>query len=234
MKAIYKRELASYFNSMVGYVFVAVLTLFIGIYFTAINLFNGYPHFSYVLLNTLMIFMLAIPVLTMRSMAEDRKNKNDQLLLTSPVTVTGMVMGKYLAMVTVFAVPVLISCLCPLIIAANGTAYLKDDYATIFAFFLLGCAYIAIGMFISALTESQVIAAVGTFAVLLLLYLWGNLMNFLPTAVSKILSTFTFSDVLNNFAYYNMFDVGGLFLYLSVAAIFVFLTVQAVLKRRWS
>jgi len=234
MKAIYKRELASYFNSMVGYVFIAVLTLFIGIYFMGLNLYNGYTHFSYVLLNSLMIFMLAIPVLTMRSIAEDRKNKSDQLLLTSPVTVTGMVMGKYLAMVTVYAIPVLISCLCPLIIAANGTAYLKSDYASIFAFFLLGCAYIAIGMFISALTESQIIAAVSTFAALLLLYLWSNLMDFLPTAASNVLSAFTFSDVLYNFAYYDVFDVGGLFLYLSVAAVFVFMTIQAVLKRRWS
>lgn len=234
MKAIYKRELGSYFNSMVGYVFIAVVTLFIGIYFMGINLYSGYPNFSYALSNVIMIFMLTIPVLTMRSIPEDRKNKSDQLLLTSPVTVTGMVMGKYLAMVTVFAVPVLLSCFCPLIIAANGTAYLKSDYASILAFFLLGCAYIAVGMFISALTESQVIAAVGTFAVLLVLYLWSNLMDFLPDAVSAVLGTFTFSDVLNNFTTYNVFDLGGLFLYLSFTAVFVFLTIQAVLKRRWS
>ena len=118
-----------------------------------------------------LIHIFGIPVLTMRSFADDRKTKTDQLLLTSPVSVPKMVLAKYLSMVTVFAVPALISCLCPLIIKMNGTAYLKTDYASILAFFLLGCVYIAIGMFISSTTESQIIAAVGTFGVILLLLL---------------------------------------------------------------
>ena len=134
MAAIYKRELKSYFQCMTGYVFIAFLVLFVGIYFMAYNLMSGYPYFSYTLSGMVTIVMIGIPVLTMRSFADDRKTKTDQLLLTAPVSVPKMVLAKYLSMVTVFAVPVLISCLCPLIIKMNGTAYLKADYASILAF----------------------------------------------------------------------------------------------------
>lgn len=188
MKAIYKRELASYFNSMIGWLFTAVLTVFLGIYFFVYNLFNGYPYFSLSLSYTLFVFMVIIPILTMRSMAEERRSKTDQLLLTAPVSVTGVVMGKYLAMLTVFALPVAIACLCPLIIALNGSSFLLADYGTILAFFLLGAVEIAVGLLISALTESQLIAAVGTFALLLVLYLWDGLVSFLPSDASGSLA----------------------------------------------
>ena len=182
MKAIYKRELKSYFNSMIGYIFIAFFVAFMGFYFMAYNLYNGYPYFSYTLSATITIMLIAVPILTMKSFAEDRKTKTDQLLLTAPVSVTQIVLGKYLAMVTVFLIPMLISCICPLIIKANGQAYLRTDYSTILAFFLMGCIFIAIGMFISALTESQIIAAVGTFGILFVLCLWSDLITFLPSS----------------------------------------------------
>ncbi|MFT4006677.1 MAG: ABC transporter permease subunit [Lacrimispora sp.] len=184
MAAIYKRELKSYFQSMTGYVFIAFMVLFIGIYFMAYNMTSGYPYFSYTLSGMVTIIMIAIPVLTMRSFADERKMKTDQMLLTAPVSVSKMVLGKYFSMVTVFAVPVVLSAFCPLIIKLNGTANLKGDYAAILAFFLLGCLYIALGMFISSLTESQIIAAVGSFGIILLLLLWPNLVGFLPTTAS--------------------------------------------------
>lgn len=182
MKAIYKRELRSYFNSMIGYIFIAFFVAFMGFYFMAYNLYNGYPYFSYTLSATITIMLIAVPILTMKSFAEDKKTKTDQLLLTAPVSVTQIVLGKYLAMVTVFLIPMLISCICPLIIKANGQAYLLTDYSTILAFFLMGCIFIAIGMFISALTESQIIAAVGTFGILFVLCLWSDLITFLPSS----------------------------------------------------
>ena len=184
MTAIYKREVASYFNSMTGWLFTAVLTVFIDIYFFVYNLFNGYPYFSMSLSYTLFVFMVVVPILTMRSMAEERRSRTDQLLLTAPVSVTGVVMGKYLAMLTVFALPTAIACLCPLIIALNGSSFLLADYGTILAFFLLGAVEIAVGLLVSALTESQLIAAVGTFGILLVLYLWDGLVSFLPTSAS--------------------------------------------------
>ena len=111
MTAIYKRELKSYFQSMTGYVLIAFLVIFTGIYFMAYNLNSGYPYFSYVLMNINYVLIIIIPMLTMRSFAEERKNKTDQLLLAAPVKLFDIVMGKYLAMVTVFAVPCLIFCI---------------------------------------------------------------------------------------------------------------------------
>ena len=182
MLAIYKRELKSYFHSMTGCVFIAFLVMFTGIYFMAYNLNAGYPYFSYTLSGSLIVFLVGIPLLTMRSFSEERKTKTDQLLLTAPVSLTKVVLGKYFAMVTVLAVPNVIFCLFPLLIKLQGTAYLLVDYSSIAVFFLLGCVYLAIGMCMSSLTESQIIAFISTFGILLLLYLWDGILSFLPSS----------------------------------------------------
>ena len=182
MISIYKRELRSYFHSMIGYVFIAFLVAYTGIYFLAYNLNYGYPYFSYVLSGIMFVYLVAIPILTMRCFAEDKKNRTDQMLLTAPVSLFKIVLGKYLAMVTIMAIPCLIYLIFPLIIKAQGTAYILVDYLAIFVFFLLGCVYIAIGMFVSSLTESVIIAAIGAFGILLLTYLWSGILNFIPSA----------------------------------------------------
>ena len=182
MLAIYKRELKSYFQSMTGPVFVAFLIAFTGIYFMAYNMTAGYPYFSYTLSGSLMVFIVGIPLITMRSFSEERKNKTDQMLLTAPVSLWKVVFGKYFAMMTVIAVPNIIFCIFPLIIKSQGTAYLTVDYLSILVFFLLGCAYVAIGMFLSALTESQIIAFISTFGILLVLYLWDGILSMLPSS----------------------------------------------------
>ena len=182
MLAIYKRELKSYFHSMTGCVFIAFLVMFTGIYFMSYNLNAGYPYFSYTLSGSLIVFLVGIPLLTMRGFSEERKTKTDQLLLTAPVSLTKVVLGKYFAMVTVLAVPNVIFCLFPLLIKLQGTAYLLVDYSSIAVFFLLGCVYLAIGMFMSSLTESQIIAFISTFGILLLLYLWDGILSFLPSS----------------------------------------------------
>ena len=188
MLAIYKRELKSYFQSMIGCVFVAFLVAFTGIYFMAYNLNAGYPYFSYTLSGSLIVFLVGTPLITMKSFSEERKNKTDQLLLTAPVGLGRVVLGKYLAMVSVLAVPNIIFCIFPLIIKLQGTAYLKVDYISIGVFFLLGCVYIAIGMFLSSLTESQIIAFITTFGVLLVLYLWDGILSFMPgSAISGVI-----------------------------------------------
>lgn len=182
MRAIYKRELDSYFHSMIGYVFIAFFLAFTGVYFMAYNLNYGYPIFSYVLSSLVFILLIAIPVLTMKSFSEDRKSRTDQLLLTAPVSLGQIVMGKYLAMVTVYLIPNLVFCLYPLVIKLQGNAYLLTDYCGILVFFLMGCVYISIGMFLSSLTESQIIAAISSFGVLLILYLWDGILGFLPSS----------------------------------------------------
>jgi ABC-2 type transport system permease protein len=127
------------------------------------------------------ILMFAVPILTMRSFAEERRSKTDQMLLTAPVSIWKIVMGKFLAMAAVFLLPVLILCICPLIIKANGTAYPLVDYATIFAFFMYACCFIAVGMFISALTESQIIAAIGGYVAVFVIVMWSDIVYLIPS-----------------------------------------------------
>ena len=190
MRAIYKRELGAYFHSMIGYVFIAFLVAFTGIYFMAYNLNYGYPYFSYVLSGILFVFMIAIPILTMRSFAEDKKSKTDQLLLTSPVSVGKIIMGKYLALVTVFAIPMAIICFYPLVMSKFGDISFGSAYTAVLGFFLLGCANLAIGVFISSLTESQVIAAVLTFVFLFAFFMMNGISSFFSEGALSTCITF--------------------------------------------
>ena len=232
MLAIYKRELKSYFQSMTGPVFVAFLIAFTGIYFMAYNMTAGYPYFSYTLSGSLIVFIVGIPLITMRSFSEERKNKTDQLLLTAPVSLGQVVLGKYLAMVTVIAVPNVIFCIFPLIIKSQGTAYLTVDYLSILVFFLLGCVYAAIGMFLSALTESQIIAFISTFGILLVLYLWDGILAMLPgSAVSGLVGVLVLLTVV---AFYiwrmteNVVLSGGIELIGVIAGIVVYMVKSEV------
>lgn len=203
MKAIYKRELRSYFTSMIGCAFAAVLTVIGGVYFMVYNLTSGYPYFSYSLSGVIFAVLIMVPVLSMKCFAEERKNKTDQLLLTSPVPLTKIILGKYFAMITVFAIPCLIYCLFPLIIKFQGNAHLLVDYSSILAFYLLGCVFIGIGMFLSSLTESPVIAAISTFGVLFFLYMLDNLLNYVPTsALSGVIITILFLSLAAGLIYH--------------------------------
>ena len=175
MTAIYKRELKSYLTSMVGYLFIFFILVLTGIYFSAYQLSAAYPKFEYTLSAVTFVFLIGVPILTMRVLAEERKQKTDQLLLTAPVSVGNIVIGKYLALVTVYAIPILVMCTYPLIMSKFGTVAFGSAYTAILGFFLLGCANIAIGVFMSALTESQVIAAVLTFVLLFAFYMMNGI-----------------------------------------------------------
>lgn len=181
MTAIFFRELKSYYDSMIGYLICAFIVAITGIYFYAYNLYYGYPYFAYTLVGMSTILMFAVPILTMKSFAEEKRSKTDQMLLTAPVSVWKIVMGKFLAMAAVFLLPVLIVCICPLIIKANGTAYPLVDYSTIFAFFMYSCCFIAVGMFISALTESQIIAAIGGYVTVFIIVMWSDIVYLIPS-----------------------------------------------------
>lgn len=188
MKAIFKRELKYQFDTVTAPLYIAVLVMACGIYFFVYNMNYGYPYFSYTLQSIMFIFTMVTPLLTMRIMAEDRRQKTDQLLLTSPATVRQIVLGKYFSMVAILAIPCLIFCLCPLIIRMYGSAHLGIDYASIFAFFMLGCTYLAIGLLISSLTENLIISAVATIGIFLLLLLAPSLAeNFMPTTAGASL-----------------------------------------------
>lgn len=178
MIAVYKRELRSYLTSMIGYLFIFFILLLTGIYFSAYQLGAAYPRFEYTLNALTFVFLISVPILTMRVLAEERKQKTDQLLLTAPVSVGKIVLGKYFALVTIFAIPMLIMCLYPLLMSKFGTVSMGAAYTGILGFFLLGCANLAIGVFISSLTESQVIAAVLTFVFLFAFYMMNGISSF--------------------------------------------------------
>lgn len=190
MKAIYKRELKSYLTSMVGYLFIFFVLVLTGIYFSAYQLSAAYPKFETTLSAVTFVFLIGVPILTMRVLAEERKQKTDQLLLTAPVSVGNIVTGKYLALVTVYAIPILVLCTYPLIMSKFGTVDFGTAYTAILGFFLLGCANIAIGLFMSALTESQVIAAVLTFVLLFAFYMMNGISSFFSKTSMSTCVTF--------------------------------------------
>ena len=190
MTAIYKRELKSYLTSMVGYLFIFFVLVLTGIYFSAYQLSAAYPKFETTLSAVTFVFLIGVPILTMRVLAEERKQKTDQLLLTAPVSVGNIVTGKYLALVTVYAIPILVLCTYPLIMSKFGTVDFGTAYTAILGFFLLGCANIAIGLFMSALTESQVIEAVLTFVLLFAFYMMNGISSFFSKTSMSTCVTF--------------------------------------------
>lgn len=182
MLAIYKKDVKSAFHGMTGWVMCAFVTFVSALYFTALCLNGGYAEYSYVLSNVTFIFIAIVPLLTMRSVVEERRQKTDQLLLTSPASIGSIVWGKYLALLTIFAVPFAVMAVCPLIMTAFGTVSLARCYAALLAFFLMGAAAIAVGLFMSSLTENQIIAAVCSFGALLLLYLMPSIASLMPAS----------------------------------------------------
>ncbi len=181
MIAIYKKEMRAYFTSIVGYLFLGFFLALIGLYFYVQNLAGGYANFGYALSGVTMFFILLVPMVTMRIMAEEKRQKTDQLLFTSPLSISKIVIGKYLSILTMLALVMLIVCIYPLILAQYGEVNFKMTYATILAFFLMGAAYMAIGMFISALTESQAFAAIMTFVVVVISVFASGIASLLPT-----------------------------------------------------
>ena len=194
MNAIFKRELRSYFHGMIGYVLTAFLLVSTAIYFVALNLGYGLTDFGYyTLYRTIFMLLFYFPVLTMRSFAEERRTRTDQLLLTSPVSVWGVVLGKFFALCAVFAVPCAVDAVLILVLKALGatTATTLANFAALLCYFLLGCAALAIGIFRSSLTENQIIAAVSGVAVLLLAYLMPSLRSMFTAGSAIALALFT-------------------------------------------
>ena len=196
MIAIYKRDLKGFFTGMMGYVLLAFFLAVGGLYFTVMNLMSGYPDLSYTLYNNLFVLLLLVPLLTMRSFAEERRARTDQLLLTSPVPLWRIVLGKYLAVLSVFGMAVLVFALYPLIMSRGGAVSYRQSYAALLAFFLLGAACIAIGVFLSSLNENQIVAAVCSFFVLLLAYLMPSIQTLFTGGSALAMGVFLVLAVL--------------------------------------
>lgn len=237
MLAIYKKELRSYFTSATGYVFVAaylavsgfLFSMFTMQYATAGDDFDLGTYF------TCVMFMcsILIPLLTMKIFSEERKLKTEQLLLTSPVSLGAMVGAKFLAAYTVFAGTFLISCLDYTVLFKYGDPTGGIIFGYSIAMLLLGAAFVAIGVFVSSLTENQLTAAVGTIAILMFMLMINFLNSYIDiTAVRVVLNWISIYSRFYNFTY-GIFDFAALVYYASISLVFLFLTVRVYEKRRW-
>lgn len=188
MKAIYKKELKSYFNSMIGYLILGFFMIVLGIYFTGYNLNGQSASVGATLANISFVYLIVLPILTMRLLSEEQKQKTDQLLFSAPIKISSIVLGKFLAVVTIFSIAILVVCTMPLVLSQFGTVLYLKTYSTIFAFWLLGIVMLSIGLFLSSLTESQVVAAVLAFAVNIAIFLMSSIATLVPqTAITSLI-----------------------------------------------
>ncbi len=188
MIAVLKHELRLYFHSLTAYVFGAFLLAFIGIGAVLYNIQAAVSNFEFVLSFASFVFVVIVPILTMRVIAEERKQKTDQLLYALPITTTQVIIGKYLALLTVYLIPLCFICFYPMIFAQYGEVYLLTSYGSIFAFFIMGAALIALGVFISSLTDNQGFAAGIGIAVILL--------NYFSVSLSEYISSTAFGSAV--------------------------------------
>lgn len=230
MWAIYKKETGAFFRSIMGYLYIAFFLVVSGIYFTAFNLQGGMAEFGYVLGNTTVVLLIVIPVLTMRTLGEEQRQKTDQLLFTAPVGITSIVLGKFLAVFTVFAAPFGVLAFCPVVLSRYGEVLLGQSYGCFVAFLFMGAAAIAVGMFVSSLTDNQILAAVGTFAILLFSYLAHGIFGLAGRGNSQIAEAFSLFRRYYDFVE-GVFDVTHLVYDLGVTVLFLYLTVRSVDRR---
>ena len=182
MTAIFTHELRSYFHTLTAWLFAAFLLCFVGIGAMMYNIQAAVSNFEYVLSFGCLVFVVIVPILTMRVLAEERRQKTDQLLYSLPVSTVEVVLGKYAALIVLYLVPLAIISVYPLIFAQFGEVYLPTSYGSIFAFFLLGAALLSVGMFVSSLTENQGLAAGVGIALILFNYYSVSLSEYVSTS----------------------------------------------------
>ena len=234
MKAIFKRELRSYFSSPVGYVCVAALLALYGFYYYQVMALGSSSYISSVYSVMFSFCMMVIPIITMRSMTDDQKNKTDQALLTAPVGVTSIVMGKFLACFFVYFAASTLGLLPAVAMTFFSSPSWGEILGNYIGTLLYGGAMVSVGVFISSLTVSQIIAAIGTFVVSVFLMYIDTLASAVQNAaVSTVVNWISFNNRYSTFTQ-GMFSVSSVVFFLSVIAVFVFLTARRLESRRWS
>ena len=234
MFAIFKRELKAYFTSPLGYVFLAIFYAFSGLFFYIFSLSVGSTDISSVFLMMFIVLMVFVPLLTMRLLSEDKKQKTDQLILTAPVSLLSLVMGKFLAAYAIFAIGVAVMPVYGFVMSTFATVSWLPIWGNTVGLLLLGGIFVSIGLFISSLTENQMIAAIGGFFINLMILLMNTLKSALPNGFLQ--------DVLSSISVYSryseitsgIFSLSSLIFFVSVIFIFLFLTVRVLEKRRWA
>jgi len=234
MIAILKRELNAYFNSAVGYIVLAVFYFFSGLFFYLSCLLSNTSSLTGVFGNMFMIILLLTPIITMKSFSEEKRQRTDQALLTAPVNLFEIVMGKFLGAFALYAMCVAIFLVYTLVICFFTTPDWAVILCTIFGMLLLGAALISIDIFISALTESQVVAAFLSIAVGLFISLLDVFTSITSSQfISGIVNAISFNQNYTNFTY-GILNLSNVVFFVSISAIFVFLTIRVFEKKRWN
>ncbi len=234
MSAILKRDLQAYFTSPLGYVFMASFLIIMNAVFYVTNIMSGKNNIVNVYSIMLYALMILVPLLTMRTFSEDYKQRTDQLLLTSPVKPFGIVLGKFIAAYLVFLFSLIFTVLQVLIVSAVGNVNMAVVFGNYIAILSVAAVYIAIGIFISSLTESQLVAAIATLAINVALFLFDYAYELINLDwIKGIIYWISIYRRYNTF-YVGVFSVADFFYYISAAAIFIFLTVRVLEKKRWS
>ena len=233
MGAIYRREIGAYFTSGVAYVFLTVFYLLSGVFFYNQVLLSGYTDTSPMFSSMFIIVLFLIPILTMRLLSEEKKNRTDQGLLTAPISLWSIVLGKYFAALTLFIVAESIVFVYAMILSYLGTVVWASLLGNYFAMLILGAAFIAIGVFISSLTENQMTSAVISMVVLFFLYLFDSITNNLQNeTIKKMIASLSFYTKYIEFTQ-GVFNLTSVLFYLSTAFLFNFFTVRVLEQRRW-
>ena len=235
MKAILKREFLSFFRSMTGWLFIGINLVVFGLYFSVYNLYQGIPTISYALNGMTFVFLITVPVLTMRIFAAERRDRVDQLTLTSPVSVGKIVLGKYLALAICYLIVIAIMAISPLVLRLFGTVSLRENYTALFGMLLYGLTLLAIGLFASSLTENLIVAAVVSFLLIFIGYISSSFVSTfsLTGPVAKILGWYDFITPLSDFLS-GSFSLRHVVYYVTAILICLVVTTQIILKRRYN
>lgn len=234
MIAIFKKEMSAYFNSIIGYIFIAVLYLFSGIFFWAISLYSDNASLNGVFANLMMITVFLMPILTMRLISEEKRAKTDQVLFTAPISSWSIVLGKYFSALAVYTISISITLIYGLVIAYYTVPNWIEIVGNFIGLFLVGAGLIAIGIFLSSLTESQVVAAISSYAVSLLIFLMDGIAGFFTDKIfHEVISYLSFSKHHKSFTL-GLINVADIVFFLSVCVLFLFLTVRVLEKKRWN
>ena len=233
MLAIYKREMKAYFISPLGYVFLGVYLLISGAVFCFTTLYQMTSELTEYFATMLFCFTVLLPLLTMKLFSEEKKQRTEQLLLTAPVCVFSIVFAKFLAAYTMFAAATVFSGLYFVFLSFFGNVQAGLLFGNLLAILLIGMAFIAVGVFVSAITETQLSSAILTIGILLGFMMISYLSSYIPVEwVRFVLSSLSVFYRYQNFAH-GIFDIASLIYYLSITALFLVLTMRSVDRRRW-
>jgi ABC-2 type transport system permease protein len=232
MGAIFKREMQAYFLTPMGYIYMGLFLSVSAVYFVLRNISTLSSQFTGFLASILFIYTFTIPILTMRLFSEEKRQKTDQLLLTSPVTLTGIVLGKFLAAFVCYAMSLVLTLGYALLIAFRGQLLVPETAGAYIGFLFLGGTYIALGLLVSAATENQVTAAIVSFFVLLVVQLWDTISNLAPTPLISLLSWLSLNYRYRDFAM-GLLKFSSLFYYITFTALVLFFTRLVIDRRRY-